>query len=419
MTTKARPLRATALLLAATLVGGPSVTASAASGSPVPDASAGANAMAVAGTEQAFALDLLQRLGPGQANLVLSPSSIDTLLAMLEPGASGATQAGIAEALQSTSLTALQQAQGWGELEAELEAQTGRDHIALDSANQAWFKSGLIVLASYLDMLKADFHTGVQETSLGESPSALAAAINKWAAAHTAGHITNLVTPAEVQKVVTVLVDAVYLDAPWATPFDANRTETAPFFVSPNVTVHVPTMETPELFRAAGSASSSLDAVELPYVGDDLSALVLMPPLGKLAAFERELSAAQLARIVGGLEDQHVNVYLPRFKLDSDLTLNEVLSQMGMGQAFSSNADFSNLSRQSLELSFVVHDAQMTVGEKGTEASAATAGGLEPTAEPGPVNQLTLDFNHPFLFLVRDNSTGLIVFETRVGDPAR
>jgi serpin B len=90
---------------------------------------------------------------------------------------------------------------------------------------------------------------------------------------------------------------------------------------------------------------------------------------------------------------------------------------MGMSQAFSSEADFAALSARPLELSFVVHDAQMNVSEKGTEASAATGGGLAPTAMPAPP-PVTIVFDHPFLFLVRDNATGAVIFEAQVSNPA-
>jgi serpin B len=165
------------------------------------------------------------------------------------------------------------------------------------------------------------------------------------------------------------------------------------------------------------SAAASLDAAELPYKGDGLSALVLMPPLGQLGNFESQLSPARLAAIVSGLSLQRADIRLPKFGLETSVRLNQVLSAMGMGQAFSQEADFTPLSPRPLELSFVVHDAQMNVGEKGTEASAATGAGLAPTAMPAPP-PVTIVFDHPFLLLVRDNATGTIIFEAQLTDPS-
>jgi serpin B len=166
------------------------------------------------------------------------------------------------------------------------------------------------------------------------------------------------------------------------------------------------------------STSSALAGAELPYQGYDLSALVLMPPLGQLAVFERQLTPAGLARVVAGLRPRSVDLHMPRFSVTSALTLTQVLSAMGMGQAFANSADFSNLSPNPLKLSFVVQDAQMKVNENGTEASAASAAGVTPTAVRRPQPALNLFFDHPFLFLVRDDSTGLIIFATQVNNPA-
>jgi serpin B len=371
---------------------------------------------AVAADEQGFALNLLRRLGPGAPNLVLSPSSIATALAMLEPGAAGATQSGIAQTLQSPGLSASQQAQGWDAVDAAIAGQVSQGHIVLDSANQAWFQSGLPVRPSYLDLLTADFQTGVHKADIHGDPPAAAQAIDAWVASHTGGHIAHLISASQLQDVVAVLVDAVFMKASWETPFDSDRTAPAPFHVSSSMTVQVPTMQTPDLFDAAAQASPSLDAAQLEYRGDGFSALVLMPPQGQLPAFEKGLTPARLSAIVAALQSQPVSVRLPRFSVSSALTLNDVLSAMGMSQAFTNGADFSNLSPRSLKLSFVVHDAQMKVNENGTEASAATGVGIEPTAATRP--PLSLDFNHPFLFLVRNNSTGLIIFETQVTNPS-
>jgi serpin B len=419
MATRRAGVSAVLAVLAVVAVGagtGASEPWAAALGSPVRPLTEGPQVAKVAAAEQAFALDLLGRLGPGASDLVLSPSSIATLLAMLEPGAAGATQAGIAQALHSSRLSAGDQASGWSYLDADLSKRAASDHIVLDVANQAWFESGLPVLAAYLRLLAADFRTGVHEADFEQDPAAAARAINSWVASRTAGHITNLVTPAQLERVVAVLVDAVYMDAPWATPFDASLTAPAPFHLSASTTEQVPTMVTPSLFQAPASSGPGLDAVELAYRGHDLSALVLMPPEGQLSSFEKSLSVARLARIVGGLRLQPVEVNLPKFSLHTALTLNAVLSAMGMEQAFTNSADFSNLSPQPLELSFVVHDAQIEVTEKGTEASAGTAGGAEPTAvERRP--PLELFFDHPFLFLVRDDVTGALLFEAQVDNP--
>ena len=367
--------------------------------------------------EQAFALGLLHRLAPQSPNLVLSPSSIATLLAMLEPGASGQTEAGIARALGSGAMSPQEQALAWRSLNATMARQAGHDHVTLDTANEVWLEDGFPVRSSYLALLAGDFAAGVKEQDLDGDPEGSARAINTWVASRTAGHITNLLTPSELQDVVAVLVDAVYMNAPWQTPFDPSRTMPVPFHGPSGATTDVPMMSTSQPLDVPVSATSALDAAELPYKGDDLSAVVLMPPLGQLGTFEDQFSPSALSGTISSLHPQRADIKLPRFKLETSLRLNGALSDLGMGQAFSSEADFAPLSPRPLELSFVVHEAQMNVSEKGTEASAATGGGLTPTAMPAPP-PVTIVFDHPFLFLVRDNATGTVIFEAQVSDPS-
>lgn len=373
-------------------------------------------ARTVAADEQFFALDLLRWLSPASPNLVLSPSSIAVLLAMLEPGAAAATEAGIAQALHSADLQPGEQALGWHKLDDVVAAQASQDHIVFDSANEVWLQLGLPVRPSYLSLLAAEFATGVQEQDFLNNPAAASEDINRWVASHTAGHITRLVTPAELRNVVAVLVDAVYMDAPWATPFNPSLTVPAPFHVSAAHTEQVPMMSTTTALVVPASATVSLDAAELPYEGKHLSALVLMPPVGQLGSFIARLTPAELAGIVADLRQQRAHIQLPRFTLGTDLILNGVLSAMGMGQAFSREADFSKLSPKSLQLAFVVHDAQMDVTERGTEASAASGAGVAPTAV-APLPALSITFNHPFVFLVRDDATGAVLFEAEVTNP--
>ena len=312
--------------------------------------SAPAAAATVAADEQGFALDLLGRLGPASPNLVLSPSSLATLLSMVEPGAVGTTAAGIA----GPALECPRWRPGGGRMGGAHSGDAGPGHhdgIARQSGNEIWLETGFPVRAAYLALLASDFAAGVQHTDLSRDPLGAAQAINSWTAAHTGGHVTHIVQPAMLQSAVAVLVDAVYLKAPWATPFDPNATAQAPFHVSPTSTVSVQMMSTPGTFEVAVLGTPAVDAVELPYVGGHLSALVLMPPLGDLRAFEATLTPALLGRTVAGLDRLRAEIDLPRFSFGTALSMKRALSAMGMGQAFSDNADFSNLSPMPVKLS--------------------------------------------------------------------
>lgn len=382
----------------------------------------------VSGDEQAFALDLLRRLGPGQANLVMSPSSLAALLAMVEPGTAGSTEAGIAEALHASNLSAAGQSAGWRDLEASLAASARRGHVTLETANEAWLQDGLPVRPAYLNLLARDFAAHVSEADFAHDPATAAGRINSWVSSHTAGHITRLVDASQLEDMVAVLVDAVYMDARWARAFPTSLTAPASFHISTATSVQVPMMSSGHGgdFRVlvgrtpscrAAVCPHGFEAALLPYSGGQLSALLLMPPLGDLHPFESKLTPAVVAQVVASLHQEPALVELPKFSLGSELNLKGVLSAMGMGEAFTPSADFSNLSPEPLQLGFVVHDAQMNVTEEGTEASAASGAGVMPTAVAVPAEP-QLVFNHPFLLLVRDDATGTVLFEAQVGNPA-
>ena len=368
-----------------------------------------------AADEQAFALDLLGRLGPTSGNLVISPSSIATVLAMLEPGAAGNTASGIANALHSPDLAPSAQAQGSRALQAELSAQAAEDHLVLESANRVFLETGFPVRAAYAELLGQDFDSEVQEADFKEDPSGSAREVNKWVSSHTGGHINNLVNPLQLTNVVALLVDAIYMSALWATPFDASATAVAAFHVNTSLVVKVPTMSTPLFFNAPAVVSPSLDAAELAYKGGHFAALLIMPPLGAISNYERSFTPARLSQVIGALRPEALDLRVPKFSLTTKLLLNNVLSAMGMHLAFSDHADFSNISVNPVMLAFVVHQAQIKVNEKGTEASAATAAGIEPTAYPA--HRAELDFDHPFLFIVRDVDSGAVLFEAQVVNP--
>ena len=161
--------------------------------------------------------------------------------------------------------------------------------------------------------------------------------------------------------------------------------------------------------------SESLQAVELPYEDERLSMLVIVPKAGKYAEVESSLTTEALATIDSGLRAQDVNLHLPRFKFASPLSLKESLEQLGMSGAFSNDADFSGMTPTKLMIADVVHKAFVAVGEKGTEAAAATAVVLGRKSSP---DGLYLVANRPFMFVLRDRPTGAILFLGRVMDPS-
>jgi serpin B len=216
-----------------------------------------------------------------------------------------------------------------------------------------------------------------------------------------------------------ILVNAIYLKAPWAIPFDENVTRLAPFSLLDGSTVEVPFMARSDksMDYAAGDGWR---AVELPYAGDELAMLVLLPDEGALGAVEGELSGNLIDRAASALAPTDVVLELPKWDIETKVELSTMLAALGMPTAFTDAADFTGMTTdEALQIGFVVHQANITVDEAGTEAAAATAVGIEATAapveEPEPI-LVTVD--RPFLYALRDRETGAVLFLGRVTRPA-
>ena len=208
------------------------------------------------------------------------------------------------------------------------------------------------------------------------------------------------------------LVDAIYLKAAWETPFPEKATSDGTFTRLDGSTVTVPFMH---LVSGLGYASGAgWRAVELPYVGGTLAMTLILPD--DPAAFVAGLDGTTLSEVVSGLTPAQVTLALPRFSAETKVELSEVLQALGMPTAFDGAADFSGITTAAdLEISAVVHQANIDVDEKGTVAAAATAVVMRETSIPGELQ--TVVFDRPFLFALRDVPTGAVLFLGRVGDP--
>jgi serpin B len=209
------------------------------------------------------------------------------------------------------------------------------------------------------------------------------------------------------------LVNAVYLKAPWQTPFAVDSTKQGTFRRADGSSVQVPFMAATESLRFA--SGDGWRAVEIPYVGGSLAMTVVVPD--DIAAFERALAADSFATIVDALAPAQVALALPRFGIETRTELAPILASLGMPSAFDDRADFSGITTaERLLISNVVHQANIDVDEKGTEAAAATAVVMRATAMPA--EPVVLRADRPFLFAIRDVPTGAILFLGRVGDPS-
>ena len=211
-----------------------------------------------------------------------------------------------------------------------------------------------------------------------------------------------------------MLANALYFKAAWAQPFQSGDTKSGPFTLHSGEKVTADFMHTVE--PVLGAQTASYQAVQLPYAGGRFAAVAIMPSRGSVTDFVGGLDQAGLANIVSSLR-LPTSLGLPKFKLTSSTTLNDVLKQMGMPDAFN-KADFSvmNAGAEPLSVKTVLQKTYLKVDEAGTEAAAVT--GIQAVASSGtagPILSITLD--HPFLFLIRDTTTGAILFESEIQNP--
>ena len=368
----------------------------------------------------AFAFDLYQALRAKDGNLFYSPYSISLALAMTYAGARGQTEQQMASTLhflldQDSLHPAFNRLAT--ELASRGEGAAGKDEqgFRLNIANALWGQEGYQFLAEFLDILATDYGAPLQFLDFANDPEAARITINDWAAEETEGRIEDLIPPGVIDTLTRlVLANAIYFSAAWALPFEPEMTEDGPFYLLDGSEVKVPMMhQTKSLAYAEGEG---YQAAELPYDGEELSMVILLPAKGDLEAFESALDASQVEAILKNLSYSQVALSLPKFEFESEFSLAETLAALGMPDAFTSDADFSGMTgNRELSITDVLHKAFVSVDEAGTEAAAATAVVIGVTSAPAEPIPFTVD--RPFLFLIRDLQTGTILFIGRVVDP--
>ena len=379
-----------------------------------------ADAIIVAEATNRFACDLYAKLKGQPGNLFFSPESISTAIAMTYCGAKGQTAAQIEAVLGFQPDRPIRPewvAQAYKALLADLGG-GGKDRgYELSVANSLWGQKGYGFLPQFLSMLKTDFGAGLQEVDFAKNTEGSRQAINAWVEKETRDKIKDLIGPGMLQPATRmVLVNAIYFKGKWASPFKKAKTEDGDFHAAGGANVRTPMMNQTEHFGYFEDAD--LQAIEMPYVGDAVSMVILLPKkTDGLAALEASLSAKRLSDCIAGLAPREVQVSVPRFKTTASFLLGGPLSAMGMPLAFdAAKADFSGMNggKEPLWIGEVIHKAFIDVNEEGTEAAAATAivmfGGI---AEPPPVFRA----DHPFVYLIRDKRTGCILFMGRMANP--
>ena len=383
------------------------------------------NTTGVSAADNQFSYDLYQQLanGPGASggNIFFSPYSISSALAITYEGARGTTANEIRSVFHFPADDTIRR-QGFASINGVINSRDSG--YSLDTANALWAEKTFAFLPEYTGIAGQWYSANATNLDFTGQPDNSRLAINSWIGEKTNNKIQDLLPPGSVTSLTRlVITNAVYFKGTWERQFDANMTQDAGFRVSSDTTTTVKMMQrTDDDARYPYTENGDVQMLEMPYAhssGAGLSMIVLLPKGDTLSAADQYLSPENLSVLEQSASIQQVKVFFPKFQLETQYSLPAVLGAMGMPTAFTSSADFSGMDgRQDLLINDVVHKAYVDVNEEGTEAAAATGVVMNMAAVrvEGPVPVFRAD--HPFVFLIRDNNTGTVLFMGRVTNPS-
>ncbi|MBL8094234.1 MAG: serpin family protein [Anaerolineales bacterium] len=378
--------------------------------------------------QRAFAFDLYQVLRAEGGNLIYSPHSIAGAFALAQAGARGATEAEIAAVFHFPAGAILHPT--FSALDQNLNAPQptpGPDpsgtpqpdrSFQLRVANAAWGQRDYHFEAAYLDQLAEDYGAGMHTVDFGD-PEAAAREINRWVADQTADRITDLVPPDQITPDTRLaLTNAIYFKGGWVGAFGP-RPQPLAFTTAAGETIQAPAISLADDFAYA--LVEDVHVVDVPYVGNRISFVVLVPPVGALEAFESRLTQAWFDGALAGVSSTKIVFSMPKLDYESRLALAPTLQSLGLNLPFQEGqADFSGIDgTHDLYISAVLHQANITLDETGTEAAAATALLMEVGAAPPADEPFILMVDRPYVYVIYDHETGAILFVGRVTDPTR
>ena len=370
-----------------------------------------------------FALDLYQQLKDEGGNLFYSPYSISSALAMTYAGAESKTAEEMAAVFHflieadrlHPAFNALDQYLD-GLAKQEVSDDMG-EVFQLNIANAIWGQKDFHFESDFLDTLASNYGAGLRLLDYVIEPEKSRVTINDWVSDQTEERIQDLIPQGAINSDTRlVLSNAIYFKATWLEPFEESLTEDKVFRGLDGEEYFTPMMSLGSDASFLYYQAEGFQAVDLPYLGGQVSMLVIVPDEGKFTDFEVNLNSEILDEIVGNLAYQPMFLNFPKFEFETEISLATILAKMGMPSAFSDGADFSGMTgNKDLFISDVFHKAFVSVDEEGTEAAAATAVVMSVTS--APENPLRLEVDRPFLFLIRDIQTNSILFMGRVLEP--
>lgn len=388
---------------------------------PSPNASP-AQMEALADGNHALTLDLYRATAESGENAVMSTLSIRTAFAMVYAGARSTTAQEMSDVLRfdpdqerfHQAMNALDLALAARELPAD--PTEDLDPVDLRQANAFWGQEGVAWRDDYLDTLAAHYGAGIESLDLQGQSERSRGIINDWVEDRTRDRIKDLLPEGSIQSnTVAVLTNAIYFKAPWLSPFEEELTQTADFNRVDGTMSQVDYMS--QLGDYGHADGEGWTAVELPFRGDELSMVIVVPDEGEFQTFDAQLSTESLDSALSSLAPAMVDLSLPKFSFEAGFTLSDALTDLGMTETFDGRADLTGMVEdRSLYVDEAYHKAFIAVDESGAEAAAATAVVVGSTSVP--VADFTVTVDRPFYFIIRDRPTQTWLFFGRVLDPA-
>lgn len=362
-----------------------------------------------------FAFSLFKPLvadAKGSGNIMISPFSVSSALSMTLNGASGETYEAMKDALAYSDKTLEEINETYLKLMNDMISVDPR--VVMEIANSVWVEKNLTVKQPFMNSLETWYKA--EARSFDVTDPATVKMVNDWIAGKTHDKIKNMLESLD-PDIAMLLVNAVYFKGKWRNQFDPDETGLKPFYVTGDAPVQVQMMHQKENFRVVNTGNATL--VELPYGQGNYSMVVMLPDVGVTLSEALQLVTPEnwytwMTNLENAVSE--VDLSLPRFKYEYKRKLNDDLTNLGMGVAFNPMlADFSNMCDRGLFISFVLHQTFIETNEEGTEAAAATVVGMELTSVP---NTRVVNVNRPFLYFIRETTTGTIVFMGQVTDPS-
>jgi serine protease inhibitor len=371
-----------------------------------------ADQVSLINSENTFAFDIFKKVVEGSSaaeNVLISPLSISFALSMTLNGANGTTRTAMLDALRVNGITPEKINGSYKNLSEALLSVDKR--VLISIANSVWTENNFVVKKPFTDILTGYYNA--ESKSFDIDDPLVPKQINNWIESKTNGLIKNMVDKLD-DNTVMLLINAIYFKGKWNSQFDTKKTIQASFYKPDGVSSDVPMMKQESDFRIFDGEGFVL--AEFPYGQGNFVMDVILPDNNNgVNSVITTLNSNNYNNWINQMHETKTDLSFPRFKYAYKKQFKNILTDLGMGIAFTENADFSNISDLELLINDVSHQAFIETNEEGTEAAAATIVGIGTTSMP--LSPFVLNLNHSFIYIIRETSTNSILFMGKVADP--